>query len=244
MKILRIIFTIIALMQVSCSKDDLCNCLKGSGTTVTEVRDITPFYKLEMWNNVDVIYTPDSVFSLKVTCGKNIIDGITTEVIDERLYIRNKNKCNWLRDFRSKFTVEISGYNLRQIVVWGSGNLLFTDTLTTDKIKIESWEGTGKLDILLNSNEVETVINTGPIDIYLSGKTINSYSYSGANGFIYAQNLQSDYNYSTNDGTGDFYFMVNRELHVTIEHTGNVYYYGNPYSIQSTITGTGKLYKK
>jgi putative autotransporter adhesin-like protein len=243
MKRLIILLLTISFLQLSCKKDDWYNCFENTGATTTEERHASPFIYLEMFDNVNVIYNPDTIFAIKVTGGVNIIDGLTTEIVGDRLYIRNINKCNWLRDFRNEFTVEINGNSLRQIIVSGSGDLKFTDTLKTEKLRIESWEGTGKLEIILDSKEVETVINSGPIDIYLSGRTTLSYSYSGGNGYIFARNFQSEYNYSTNKGTGDFHLQVQNELDVNIEHSGDVYYHGEPYSIKKQITGTGNLYK-
>jgi hypothetical protein len=37
---------------------------------------------------------------------------------------------------------------------------------------------------------------------------------------------------------------VNQELNVTITGAGNIYYYGDPGTINTNITGTGKLIKE
>jgi hypothetical protein len=96
-----------------------------------------------MNNNVDVVIVPDTFYSIKVTCGKNLVDGIITEVKNNRLEIRNINKCNWLRDFENRFTVEVTVRDLNQLTNNGSGNLSFTDTLVTPEFQVDNWNGTG-----------------------------------------------------------------------------------------------------
>jgi len=236
-----LIFTV---LFTSCEKDKFCNCLKGSGSVITEERNIEAFNIIEMNNNVDLIFTPDSIFKLKVTCGKNIIDGISTTVENGRLVIKNNNKCNWLRDLKSRFTVEVSGNGLNELTTYGSGNVNFTDTLYTPFIRIASWDGTGDLDFLINADRTEISIATGPVNIILHGNSINLGAYSGGNGFLFAEDFVSDFSWTTNQGTGDFYLNVSKELKAEIRYTGDIYYSGDPYKITSNVTGTGNLYKK
>ncbi|MBK7969103.1 MAG: DUF2807 domain-containing protein [Bacteroidetes bacterium] len=85
----RIFIVMLATIFVaSCGKDQLCNCLKKTGDEITEVRSVSSFSSIEMNNNVDVIIIPDTFFSIKVTCGKNLMDGLKTEVKNNRLEIK------------------------------------------------------------------------------------------------------------------------------------------------------------
>lgn len=196
-----------------------------------------------MENNVDVIFTQSNTYSLSVTCGSNIIDGIKTRVEGNTLYIRNKNKCNWLRDFNNQFTVRVSGPNLNLLTTTGSGNFTNTDTLTTDQIKIESKDGSGNINVIVKNSLLEAAVHTGPADIIISGFTNSFGAYSAGTGYIRASGLTSTYAWATNLGTADVQLHVDKELSVKIYHTGDIYYSGNPYSILKTITGSGKLIK-
>lgn len=242
---IRIYLVILTTMILaSCGKDQLCNCLKKTGDEITEVRSVSSFSSIEMNNNVDVVIIPDTFYSIKVTCGKNLVDGIKTEVKNNRLEIRNINKCNWLRDFENSFTVEVTVRDLNQLTNNGSGNLSFADTLITPEFQVDNWNGTGTLSLLLDCNETRFKLHTGPADIVAVGRSDVGYIYSAGNGYCNTKNLINDYCYVTTKSTGDCFVSVTKEVGVNIEYVGDVYYSGTPYKIDQQITGSGKLIRQ
>jgi hypothetical protein len=237
-------FMLLSLMMLvsgGCKKDSLCNCLNSTGAVSSEERLLSPFTSVEMDQNVDVIYRFGNSYSAKVTCGRNLIDGIRTDVENGRLYIGNNNKCNWLRDFKNKFTVEITSPQLFFITSRGSGDFNCVDTIRGPELQIDSWNGTGVLNLVVDCDEVRFKLHTGPADIMASGKAGITYIYTAGNGFVKAAAMISDYTYVTTRSTGDTEVYAKVELGVTIEYHGNVYYKGNPHAITSNITGSGQL---
>src|SRR5687768_15052079 len=103
---LVLFFCLISLS--SCSKDDWCNCLKSEGPQTTQIRDLAEFTAVELDHNIDLVVKQDTFYKVEVTCGKNLLDGISTEVNYGKLVLNNNNKCNWLRDLDNKFTVTIN----------------------------------------------------------------------------------------------------------------------------------------
>src|SRR5689334_18323193 len=97
---------ILLLSLTTCQKEHLFDCFKSAGKSVTENRAATPFTNINLTNNVDLIINPDTTFYIKVTAGDNLIDGIITELQGTTLYIRNENRCNWMRSFKNTYTVE------------------------------------------------------------------------------------------------------------------------------------------
>lgn len=237
------VLMLLSISLSSCEKDSLCNCLKSTGDSETEVRDLPEFYAIEMNQNVDVILKHGSMNQARVTAGENLLDGVSTEVDNGLLRIKNINRCNWLRDFKNKFTVEITYTDLKAITMRGSGVLHCLDTIRSDEFMAESWNGTGVINLLLDCNDTKLKLHTGPGDINASGKTGILYVYSTGNGFMRLSSLESNYTYVTTRSTGDCEVTANTELEVSIEYQGDVYYRGEPPVIKSTITGSGKLYK-
>ncbi len=229
------------LFYQGCKKDSLCNCIENTGSIKTELRQIEEFNSLEINNNVDIILTPDSIFYAEVSCGENLIDGIETKVTDGRLEIRNKNRCNWLRDFENKFTVNIHYKSISFITYNGSGNLTCADTLRENFLQVESWNGTGELALLFNGGELYLKLHTGPGDISATGKAAILYLYTAGNGYMKTGNLVANYVYVTTKSTGDCEVFPITELDAKIEYSGDVYYKGNPILIKKTITGSGNL---
>lgn len=224
-----------------CEKDSLCNCLKEEGDDITQTRTLLPFTKIEMNNNVDVVFSQDSIFNVKVTCGKNLMDGIVTEVSGGTLKISNINRCNWLRDFENKFTIEITMPTLELITNYGSGNINCAEIIKGNTFQVDSWNGTGVMDFKLEYNDVKFKLHTGPADITASGIVKDCYVYTAGNGYFKGAGLKSEYCYITTRSTGDCEVYATKELGATIEYEGDVYYYGNPPSIIPVISGDGTL---
>lgn len=241
MKVKCLVLFITMLLLQGCKKDQLCNCLESAGGSVSETRKLADFIEVEMNNNVDIILSPDTSDFVVINCGKNLMDGIRTEVIDGKLVIHNVNKCNWLRDFKNKFTATVHYKSIRQITTYGSGNLNCADTVRENYLKAESWSGTGELNFLFNGDEIYLKLHTGPGDITASGKANVMYSYSAGNGFIRAAGLKSDYVNVTTKSTGDCEVNAVTKLDAEISYNGDVYYKGNPVVINKKISGTGKL---
>ncbi len=233
----------VTLFFSGCTKDDFCNCLKGTGATTTESRSIEPFTTIHMSQDVDVYYHVSNEFRVEVTCGKNLIDGITTEVNDNTLQVKNINRCNWLRDLHNQFRIDVYGNNLEHINTYGAGNFQCSDTLTTEKIRVESWDGTGAISMIVNNKLLEVAMHTGPIDMEFKGRTNHFAVYTAGNGYIVGRELNSNYSNVSNYGTGDVTIYSPNQISIYIYYTGNIIYYGDPEIIQSTIEGKGKLIK-
>ena len=100
MKKIYIIF--LAFTLTTCKKEHMLDCFKSAGSTITENRTATPFINIELKDNVDLIINPNSTPYIKVTAGENLIDGIITELSGNTLYVRNENKCSWMRSFKNR----------------------------------------------------------------------------------------------------------------------------------------------
>ena len=237
--LILIVFT--TILFSGCSKDDFCNCLQPEGAQASEYRIMAPFDKMTMNNNVDIVLVPDSMPGVTVTCGKNLLDGIRTTVTDGILSIENINRCNWLRDFNNKFTVEVHYTTLNHITNNGSGMLTCADTLRGESLTVDNWNGTGTLNFILNTYTAHLNIHTGPADIAASGLCGVLYVYSAGNGFIKTADCNSGFVYVTTKSTGDCEVFADKELGVTILYDGDVYYRGNPASIIEHDYGNGNL---
>lgn len=219
----------------------MLDCLKSTGDEVTLVRQAAAFSVINMKDNVDVVYRYDSVFRIRVTAGQHLIDGVITELEGNTLYIRNENRCNWVRSFKNKYTVEISAPSVEKVLSYGSGDFRSIDTITSPRFTFESWNGSGSIKLLLRSDESTLINHIGRTDITASGTSRVSFVTINDTGVLDASGLVTDHCYIRSNSTGRCTVNARYEIGAEINSIGDIYYYGRPSTINRTITGQGQL---
>lgn len=215
--------------------------MKSTGDKITEYRNVSGFSKITLHNNVDLILHPGKPFECKVTAGENLLDLVTTEVDQGTLTIRNKNKCNWVRSFKNKFTVELSLPSIQYIYYTGSGNITCADTIRESLFNMDGWTCSGSISLLFNCSTTWLSLHTGTADLKASGFSGVSYVYNSGSGPMECSRLQTGYTYVTNASTNDCYIQVTKELGAKIVLQGDIYYSGTPYKVEKEILGDGTL---
>jgi len=239
-----LLFILIYLsVGTSCKKENSCDCFKGTGNKIKESRTPSDFNYIELHDNIDLIITQDTFNKIEVEGGQQLLPNLETSFENDKLIIKNNNKCNWVRTYKKKFTVYLTLKELKQIEYFGAGNITSTNTIIADTLKINFWNASGKVDISINTNNNFFGMHTGPGELYVRGTTNDNYLYYACNGFAHLENLQTTYTFVVSNGTGDCYINNNYSLKADIKYIGNVYYYGNPSIINPTITGKGQLIK-
>jgi hypothetical protein len=235
--------TFFMLFFFSCKKENMGDCLKGTGTIITESRTVNgPFQTIEIEQNVSLVLTQSADYFIKVEAGKNLIDLIETEIKNNTLTIRNKNKCNWMRSYDKPVTVYVTLPDLISLQYRSSGDVTSANRFQLDSLNLEVWGGAGTVKMNVDCRVAVYAIHTGTGDLYLSGKTGVSYVWNSGNGFFHGKGLETDYTFIAHQGTGNCYVYPKIHLGATILHIGNIYYKGEP-EIFFDIRGTGKLIK-
>ncbi len=204
-------------------------------------RPVTPFDSIDLGDNVNLILTEDSVNRITVEAGSNVISGITTEIHDRQLTIRNLNACNWLRSYEKPLDVHVSVHHLWKIYYNAAGNVSSANTLSGDSIKIEVWGGCGSFDLALNYNKGWFIMNMGTADYNLHGRCDIADFYLNDMGLIQTKDLATRYCSVNNRGTNNCYVNVSVNLYAIISNIGSVYYTGDPPTVGGKITGSGVL---
>jgi hypothetical protein len=240
----HVFFVMALLLTNSCKKENMCDCFKSTGADKTEYRSLSGFTKIELHNNVDLIITPGKPFACEVTAGSHLVSMVTTEVSGQTLIIRNENRCNWVRSFQNKFTVEVSMPSIDYIYFTGSGHVVTKDTIKGDIFTMDGWTCSGSMDFLFNCNTTWLSFHTGTADLKAAGRSGVSYVYNAGAGPMDCTSLETGYTYITNKSTNDCSIYATKEIGATINLQGNIYYHGEPYKIDQTVTGSGRLIKR
>ena len=230
------------LINSGCEKSAVCDCFKGTGKDITEIRTATPFHSVDLNNKTDLHYHRDSVFRITVTAGENLINKLTTTIENGILKIDNKNKCNWVRDFENKFSVDIYAPSIEKLEVHeSSGNIYFDDTMSIEKFLFESWGSTGDYYLKLNCGTVTLALQTGSASMYAEGKIGVGYLWNSGGGRFDALKLKADDIYATNIGMNDVLLYPEKRFEGVIKFSGNIYYKGNPPLKQLQDQGSGEF---
>jgi hypothetical protein len=240
---MRLSIAILFLISIciSCVRDDRCGCFDSNGKKEKETRDLSPFYELEVDHVFDVKLHIDNRPRIEITTGKHLFKGIETEVSNNRLHIKNKNKCNWTRKYIGFIKLDIYTDSLTYIRLNGSSNLWGTDTLFGNKIRIDNYSDISKVNLNIKCSELIYALHAGTGDSYLNGSAGVSYFWIMGYGNFHFQNMKVDNCNIMSNTTGSCYVTSCKELHSTIKNSGNIYYRGNPSIITSLRTGDGNL---
>lgn len=246
MKVLKsiVVVFITTMLVVSCSKTPM-DCFSDPGNVVSEIRplnDTLVLNSIEMYDNIDVELVASNVNQIKVMTGENLLEGVSTEVInDSTLIIRNNNTCNVLRPGDRFFKVIVFYKQLNSITYRSNGNLSSLGKITSDKFKIDIFEGSGKIDIELNTLESRLNYHFGTSDLIVRGSSNVNYIYQVSYGPVHASNLITKFTYLETRSPNDCYVRADLELSAKINGPGDVYYSGNPTIVPTPGSGSGKL---
>lgn len=245
---IAILFFLISLLTVSCSKLD---SLFNNGEPITEQRNPNGRFKvISMYNNVNVKLVQSDHPKIELTCPKNLIEKVTTEVIGDTLFIRNENDYNWLRSFDYDIDMTVYFNDLRAIYFASNGNLLCTDSIrgieelaidTTEMGLDTSWvrtlnlyinEGSGNIDLTISSDVVKTLFRNGTSEVVLRGIASYTEIIMRSYGVVHAEALCSNFVRVQSNSTNDAYVYAKTKLTAWLYSIGNVYYKGHPWIVQ------------
>ncbi|WP_081211956.1 head GIN domain-containing protein [Salegentibacter sediminis] len=83
----------------SCDSEDAPACIQTAGEIVSEEIEVAAFEEINVFDDVKLFIQQGSEHKVVVETGKNILSGVSVEVLDNRLHIRNEKSCNYLRDY-------------------------------------------------------------------------------------------------------------------------------------------------
>ena len=242
----RLIISVIsamALLLTQCGKDEGI-CFSPTGKTIIENRTASPFHYVEIHDNINLILTQDpSGTGIAVEAGENVMEGITTEIENGRLVLRNVNTCNWLRSFDVPVNVYLTFTRLDTLITRAAGNISCTNYWSNESVSFEMIEGAGKINLKLDVFKSHIFIRYGTASVNISGSSQVTFLISHGYGPLHAENLNSKFSYVSSFSPNDVFVNSTVELSAEIGNIGNIYYSGDPPVIYTNIIGGGKVVK-
>ena len=234
-----VVLFILAAVLPSCSKP---GCFEDAGLTTVVKRKGASFHQIDLYDDIDLVLSQDSVEMVRVEAGSSLQPNIGTEVSDGVLTIQNNTSCTWLRSPSEKVTVYVSVKALDKINYHGSGDVRATDTLKLNRLDLISEAGAGNIELTVDAGSIYAYIFNENADFILHGRADQCHTYSNARATIDFSDLVVRYYNMGYGAVNDTYIQVTEKLDLEIYYKGNVYYKGTP-QINARYHSTGRLIK-
>jgi hypothetical protein len=214
--------------------------INGSGTIITEEREVSGFDRVLLSGFGDVTIEQGDEESLTVRTDDNIMPYVRTEVKNDTLIMDLDDK-GWNRSYDPsdgiKFNLVVK--DLNRIDVSGAGSMT-AGRLETEKLFIDL-SGAGSLEIQSLVADELIVRQSGAGTVIISGGQVQGQELNQSGvGSFHAADLESETAIVEISGAGTATLWATESLDIDISGLGNVIYYGNP-RISQNVSGLGKV---
>lgn len=210
--------SLIALGASSCHK----KAIRGEGSNVSETRNVSKFTRIDASGSHDITVVKDDKYYVIVTGYSNLLPHYETYVSNDRLVLEMDDKFWNVRN--DNIRVEVHTPYVDDVDMNGSGSMIVHSGFEQDNFHAEI-NGSG--DITVSNNVYKKT----------SAKVNGS-------GTCNMETCEAEHVTTDISGSGDIYVKVSEYLKVRISGSGNVYYRGTPQSIDTEISGSGKVQKR
>lgn len=237
---------IILFGLLACKKAEDRRCVKSAGETTTLTVQTADFDRIFVGPNMNIILVQDSLNEMRITAGKNLVNFISSDVEDGVLRIENENRCNFLRSYKHEVTVELHFTSLSEINFEGTKPLSCNGTISGNSLSVFVRDGAGLVDLDVDYNNVNFTVTNGWGNFDISGNTNNLYMNIRNNGFgtTYDLNVANELNVISNTAGLLKLNTSAADCRVQIQSVGDIWYIGNPNSLDFTALGEGMLINK
>ena len=239
---------LLPLFISSCDKEDGPDCFQTTGAIVQKEIELAAFNEIIVYDRINLFIAQGPEQEIVIESGKNLISGVSAEVQDNRLILKNSDKCNLFREYNLT-SVYVTVPNLTWIqnagntVVESVGELHFPKiwlrSLNQEDTKGVYTNGDFRLNLVSESIRV-----TGDdfSNFFLSGRTDYLKLYIAAgDGRVEAQDLEAGAVEIQHRGTNKLFVNPQQVLKGEIRSTGDVISVNRPPVVEVETFYTGKL---
>lgn len=244
----NISYIIIGLfLLASCSLKNIDDCFESSGRIINQDFTVSPFSRILVNRDVVLILSQGQEHRVMVQTGKNLMNNIDVEIIENQLVLTNNNTCNDVREaavtkifVTSPNITEIRSstqYDIRSngVLTYPSLTLLSEDFFDKDSFTV------GDFRLQIDNNMLRVVFNNLS-HCYVSGKTNNlNVQFASGDGRFEGGRLIVQNAFISHRGTNDIIINPQESLRGRISSTGHVVLKNNPPLIDVDLIFKGKL---
>lgn len=225
--------TLLFFLSIGCNLNE--KHIDGSGTTISQTRELNSFHNIILLGIGNVFITEGDSQQVTITTDDNIINYVETNVNNNAIHIKSRDNYNL---DPTSLRIDIKIPDISDLNISGSGNIEMLSEFTTESVHL-TITGSGDIKGRVNTTNIYNKI-TGSGDIEVSGfSEYNKIIISGS-GDCYSDKLISNFGTVEITGSGDCTINCNNTLDVCIKGSGDTFYKGQP-KITKTILGSGSI---
>lgn len=211
------LIVLVSMGLFSCKKDSI----RGEGRIIQEDRTVSAFQKVEFSGEGSVVVLYGATQAVKIEGYENLVPVFESNVNNGTLVLKYKSDYYNVRN--SNIKVTITTPDIKRIYLNGSGTIRTGQNFAGSDLSVEV-NGSGKV---FSENASFTNLN-----VKINGS-----------GNADVEELVSDHADVTINGSGDVRILALKSLKARIFGSGNVYYSGNPFTVDTEVSGSGKIVK-
>lgn len=230
---------ILTAVLTGCNLD---NTVDGSGTVVTQERQVPAFKGLLIKGSANATIRMGTEQKLEITTDDNILEILQTTVSDGILTIDSRDPYSATQGVQLEITVS----SMESIVIKGSGNIDLEGTAIEAGFVPEFKaliEGSGTIagSEIHAEKAIATIQGSGGIRLTGRGSAINALV-SGS-GDIFAEDFPVSVANATIQGSGEIKVNASDTFEGDISGSGDISYAGNPAAVITSVSGSGDFIK-
>ena len=242
-----ILFLLLLTVILGCDTENAPDCFQRTGNLVSREMEVTPFTKILVGPNIELVLKQGDTTQVVVETGENLINEVSAEVINGELILSNVNDCNFVRDFnQTKFYISVPKLTVirsaTQFAIRSEGVLRFDSlTLLSEDVGYAEGNTTGIFELTIDSEKLNIVGNniaSFKIKGFVSNLTVGLYSGTGR---FEGKSLMADYVTVYHRGANKIIVNPQVSLKGEIRSTGDVISVFEPEEVAVKQFYTGRL---
>lgn len=244
----RLAYIFILFLVIACDSENASDCFQKSGSIIQEEVTVSSFDKILVNRDVELVIKEGATQSVIIETGKNLINDVTTEVIDGRLILTDNNTCNYVRDYGIT-KVYVTSPNITELRSSTQYDISSDGVLSYPVLSVLSEDfgasaGTfnvGDFRLQIDNTSLRVVFNNLSV-AYISGETDNlNITFAAGTSRFEGRDLIAEKVTVSNRGSNDMIVNPQQEIKGKISGIGDVISVNTPAIIDVEEVYRGRL---
>ncbi|MCB0662637.1 MAG: DUF2807 domain-containing protein [Saprospiraceae bacterium] len=210
--------------------------IKGNSQVKKELRTLANFDAIHVSGQFNIILKKGEQ-KVEIEADENILSYLITEVNNGELDLREKE--DQVLDFTVEPTVYISMEELSSLIMSGVSDVTMQDSFYTENANF-SISGASNSTFYMGCEKLKINVS-GVGEVFLKGSAQSVDMGISGSGALHGEKFKCEDAYVRVSGTGEASIYVSNDLDAGVSGTGAIYYYGNPASKITNISGVGEI---